>query len=328
MAQIRIDTARVGEVGQRFGREADRLAEIGHELQGAIHHLDTWAWDGRSRARAEPLLARVRPESARLAEGLNDLGRKLDRVAAAFEHEDATAAGNLAGMPWVEFGTVGLSVAMPAFPTPPPADRGAGPYGSEDPGLDDRAWEQALYAGAAAFEALGLVNAARHMRHYLDGSGDPLTLDPELVLRDLPGFREAAENERDRFFREIQATMAQDYQGQAFSRGFTSDWLGFYALPGDSADWFYSMGGFSYAFTAVATVLPPTTPDALPTVEIAYQMHIYDRYNWDQDKGVRIAGVVPIPDDSMGELHRAGLAQEYDIRGSTSTTTVSAPLGS
>ena len=103
MAQIRIDTARVREVGQRFGREADCLAEIGHELQGAIHYLDTWAWDGRSRARAEPLLARVRPESARLAEGLSDLGRKLARVADEFDREDANAARNLEGMPWVEF---------------------------------------------------------------------------------------------------------------------------------------------------------------------------------------------------------------------------------
>ncbi|RLC82159.1 MAG: hypothetical protein DRJ03_19435, partial [Chloroflexi bacterium] len=62
MTQIRIDTELAGEVARRLITEADRMAEIGRELQNAIGSLDTGAWDGRSRARAEPLLGRVRPE--------------------------------------------------------------------------------------------------------------------------------------------------------------------------------------------------------------------------------------------------------------------------
>jgi WXG100 family type VII secretion target len=103
MAQIRIDTEHTREVGRRLIAESDRLAEIGHELQHAIGSLDTWAWDGHSRRRAEPMLSRVRPESARVAEGLDELGRKLTRVADVFEQEDNTAARNLEGMPWVDF---------------------------------------------------------------------------------------------------------------------------------------------------------------------------------------------------------------------------------
>ena len=61
-------------------------------MQRAIGSLDTGAWDGRSRWRAEPLLDRVRPESARVADGLDELGRKLVRVADTFEQEDNTAA--------------------------------------------------------------------------------------------------------------------------------------------------------------------------------------------------------------------------------------------
>lgn len=105
MSQIRIDTEYAREVGRRLIAEGNRLAEMGRELEHAIGSLDTWAWDGASRWRAEPLLSRVRPESTSVAEGLATLGRKLMRVADVFEQEDGTAAQNLAGMPWVDFET-------------------------------------------------------------------------------------------------------------------------------------------------------------------------------------------------------------------------------
>ncbi|MGD1996348.1 MAG: C2 family cysteine protease [Anaerolineae bacterium] len=109
MPKIRIETERVREVGRRLIAESDRLAEAGHELQSAIGGLDTSAWDGLSRARAEDLLGRVRPESAHVAEKMGGLGRTLVRVADVFEQEDNTAARNLAGMPWVDWDSGGPS---------------------------------------------------------------------------------------------------------------------------------------------------------------------------------------------------------------------------
>ena len=107
MTKIRIHTESVRGAGRRFIAKSNHLAEIGQALQGAIGSLDTWAWDGVSRARAEPLLGRVRPESATVAEELERLGHMLIHVADVFEHEDNTAAGNLAGMPWVDWDTIG-----------------------------------------------------------------------------------------------------------------------------------------------------------------------------------------------------------------------------
>ena len=46
-------------------------------------------------------------------------------------------------------------------------------------------------------------------------------------------------------------------------------------------------------------------------------MHIFDRYNWDKGKHVDLPVVGRIPDEDIQPLHRAGIAQEYDIRGST-----------
>jgi len=100
MGKIQIDTERVRETGRRLISEGDRLAEIGHELQRATGGLDTWAWDGRSRSRAEPLLNRVRPESARVKHQLEELGYKLIRIANIFEQRDSDAAGDLGGLIW------------------------------------------------------------------------------------------------------------------------------------------------------------------------------------------------------------------------------------
>lgn len=100
MAQIRINTEHAREVGRRLIAAGDRLAEIGHELQRAIGSLDTWAWDGHSRWRAEPLLSRVRPESAQVSQQLSDLGHRLARIADAFEQADGRSAAGVAAIPW------------------------------------------------------------------------------------------------------------------------------------------------------------------------------------------------------------------------------------
>ncbi len=103
MTQIRIDTEYAREVGRRLLAEGDRFSEIGYELQRAIGSLDTWAWDGASRWRAEPLLGRVRPESTAVAEELDRLGRTLVRVADVFEQVDNTTAQGLGDLGWGVF---------------------------------------------------------------------------------------------------------------------------------------------------------------------------------------------------------------------------------
>ena len=58
--KIRIDTQQVYEAGRRFTCESQQIMTMAQILDHAIQNLDLWAWDGRSRARAEPLLAQVR----------------------------------------------------------------------------------------------------------------------------------------------------------------------------------------------------------------------------------------------------------------------------
>jgi hypothetical protein len=52
------------------------------------------------------------------------------------------------------------------------------------------------------------------------------------------------------------------------------------------------------------------------------EFHVFDRYNWDKGKSVTIGPFV-VTDESLGELHRTGLAQEYEVNGISSPVTTS-----
>ncbi len=88
--RIRVHPEHLREVAALLARESAEVERIGEELQRAVHSLDTWAWDGHSRMRAEPMLSRVGPESRCAAERLDELSHSLRRIADAFAHADET----------------------------------------------------------------------------------------------------------------------------------------------------------------------------------------------------------------------------------------------
>ncbi|KPI10898.1 hypothetical protein OV450_3206 [Actinobacteria bacterium OV450] len=67
--------------------------------------------------------------------------------------------------------------------------------------------------------------------------------------------------------------------------------------------------------TGVVTVEPGA--DGEPVVGLDYQVNVWDRYNWDQGKGVTI-GKFEIPDGEPAQQHKVGLAQEFNMAGSSS----------
>lgn len=216
--------------------------------------------------------------------------------------------------PGGEGSTIGPN--QPGFPTPPapPASGdGSGTHGVDSPSLGDRLFEQVAYRAADAADAIGMSNAARHMRHYLGNSGETLNVDPARMKADMPAIRTEMDRSfqtqvRDVALREVQ----QNWDGKATSFQITTPWNGAYATKGMSQDWFYGIGGFSYAHTATVTVTPGA--DGAANVRIDSQTHVFDRYNWDGGKAVTI-GPVTVTDERMGRLHEVGLAQEYEVRG-------------
>ncbi len=74
----------------------------------------------------------------------------------------------------------------------------------------------------------------------------------------------------------------------------------------------YKEGGYSAWGKGNATVCKDEY-----TLEFEYKF--YDRYNWDTGKSVKILGY-KVTDQFMGEFHRQGLAQEFNMRGSVKKT--------
>lgn len=198
-------------------------------------------------------------------------------------------------------------------PPPLPSNDGSGAHGAGgSASIGDHASKQLWYDAADGAEIIGYDDTARHMRHYLDNSGTPLNVDPDKMLREIPGFKQKSETVfQTQLIDQINQQIASKYNGQPMTFQVTTDWAGYYAEEGN---WFYASGGYSFAYGAEVKV----TPDAngQPHVNVDYQMHVYDRYNWDKGKGVKILGI-PIPDTMPGHLHDVGLAQEYDLKGST-----------
>ena len=214
---------------------------------------------------------------------------------------------------------------IPPPPPEPESDEGAGEFDS-DPWwkvLDDLAKQALAYEIVDVAEALGYTDAARHLRHYLDDSGEDLTVDPDHIMRDVPSFQSAVDQtvatEIDRI---AQDAAASGQYGQPVQ--FSTDWQGHYLTEQENPNWFYAMGGIQYSTTGVVTVHPPEHPGGQPRVEVDYQTHVWDRYNWDGGKAVTI-GPITIEDESLAEMHRASVAQEYDMVGTSDTYHYSGP---
>jgi hypothetical protein len=194
---------------------------------------------------------------------------------------------------------------------PPTPDPGAGEYDSEGAGVGDRLNKEKWYRVADAAEALGLTDAARHMRHYLGDSGEPLEIDVDAIIHDEERLRSVAGN----LVGVAAAQALEDYDGSMpVDIPFRTPWRSFNA---ETNNWFYGLGGMSASVTGVLHIEPGNPPRVTAT----YRVHVHDRYNWDGGKSTEI-GPFTVKDTELAELHRKGLAREYDVSGTSDEITV------
>lgn len=213
----------------------------------------------------------------------------------------------------------GTTIPMPEAPPWPDADPGAGEYGSEFAWPDDYLTHQAASAAAFALQ-WKWPNASDNLRHFLGNSGRPLEQDVDQMLADLPGLSDQV--------RERRSALVERALTQARAAGVTepvtfpvsTGWNGYYAGPDESTNWYYATGGFQYSVQGQVTVYPPSSPGGEWTYEQTTAVSTYDRYNWDGGKSTEILGRT-VTDEQLAELHRAGIAQEYDLYGTSSPST-------
>ncbi|WP_405483097.1 hypothetical protein [Streptomyces sp. NBC_00009] len=199
-------------------------------------------------------------------------------------------------------------------------DEGSGAFNTEDPTAKDL-WYLARAQGiAAGGDFTGENAASRNMEHYLGKTGEPLDLDIDRILQDDSGFRNDVSVHIDQnqdvwrkqgldAFEKAggDKTVVVPVESKAVGRTFQSD------------EWFHAVGSHQQNVSGMVTVSPGE--DGKPKVSLDYQANVWDRYNWDAGKSTTFPGIGEIPDSEMGRLHKTGLAQEFDMRGSSSTYT-------
>ncbi|MFJ3988443.1 hypothetical protein ACIPWY_07280 [Streptomyces sp. NPDC090032] len=198
------------------------------------------------------------------------------------------------------------------------ADGGAGRHGSQSAGFGDWVTKQKMELLVEGADWQGMTDASRHMAHYLGNSGSDMRLPVDKMMKDVPDF--------ERYVATIVRSRQDDWRDQALEEFRKNGGKpvaipvdakadeGFYFSEDRDSNWFYAVGGANSNVTGVVTAVPDANGN--PKISVDYQANVWDRYNWDQGKGVNV-GPLDIPDGDMAKLHRAGLAREFDMRGSS-----------
>ncbi|MFF8956304.1 hypothetical protein [Streptomyces sp. NPDC014894] len=264
----------------------------------------------------------------------------FNREAADSPYPSLEAAGRAAGMPedrkripewWRSLDPVTRGVLLqergdelraagimdPTLKWTPP-DEGSGAFGVERPTPRD-VWLHARALGiATAGDVAGQVGASRNMLHYLDGTGEPLDLDVDRILHEDEKFRLQV---NELHLMSHQESWRKDALDQFQKAGGDRTVV----IPVESkkedrtfrgGEWFHAVGSHSQNVSGLVSVSPGE--NGKPKVSLEYQVNVWDRYNWDVGKSTKLPGGLDIRDEDMGRLHRTGIAQEFDMRGSSS----------
>jgi RHS repeat-associated protein len=207
---------------------------------------------------------------------------------------------------------------------------GSGAWNAESPGFGDYAKHFSWMRIAQAADVIGMPNASRHMLHYLGNSGSPIQVDVRDMLDASSHFRDGyaslvadSQMEAERW---VQAELAKGTRFQStWTEGGTIDSArrGGYITKNIDRDWFFAVGGFTYYTKSRFDVRQ--VGDQIE-IQMQTRLHVFDRYNWDEKKKVEIAGV-EVTDESLGRLHRVGLAREYEVHGTSAPATTTWRLG-
>ncbi|MDO3648736.1 hypothetical protein [Nocardia mangyaensis] len=204
---------------------------------------------------------------------------------------------------------------IPGMPPTPPTDPGQGQHGSQPlwARYDDlQFFDQMIYATAAA-NAAGLTNAADHLEHYLANTGTDLKLNPDRIMHDEPTLKLHFDNMITLNVWEIAKRIGSITDEQSVSASFQLEWKEYIFRD---RDWYLAIGAVETTACGAVRIEKLSGVDAQYRVELNYQCHLFDRYNWDGDKQTEIAGFT-WTDRELGALHTAGLAKEFDMIGSS-----------
>ncbi len=185
-------------------------------------------------------------------------------------------------------------------------DAGAGVWNGTSTDLSTHAKKAAILAVLPLAMAYPGVDAVQHMYHYFGNSGSDYTIDLAGMVKDVPSAKANIEAEIEAAKRFVETLPDGIHAICSAGTG------GGYNTQGESANWYFAIGGYTYWGKGVANV---SHVSGTRSFQMTFQFKFYDRYNWDGGKKVTLGGIT-ITDEAMGDFHRQGVAKEYDCYGS------------
>ncbi|MPY58385.1 hypothetical protein [Streptomyces spongiae] len=184
-------------------------------------------------------------------------------------------------------------------------------YNVFEPTVKDHIVRRQLNNVGAAASVRGWPNAAGLVKHYLDGSGKTVEVEPQQLMRDIPQFQ-----------RDVDKTLEKDVRKRP-DGPFTTEWGSTAPVSDDgetSRDWYYALNHFQYRLVGEKH-----------GDEITYRVDVRKRYDWgvpsehrrtqDQFKG---PFKVELEQADLAHLNSVGLARDFNVRGSSDTIRTSA----
>lgn len=154
----------------------------------------------------------------------------------------------------------------------------------------------------------GYNEAADLLDHFLKGSGEAYEIDADILYNDCSPFQEDVKADLDK--------IASDLPEGEFVTAWTGSESG---IDGDAErNWYYGLNNFEYRLVG-------TKEDGV----ITYHVEVQKRYDWGnpsehrgdlewEEAGVKL---IDLEQSQVAELNRVGLAQDFDVYGSTSEQT-------
>ncbi len=203
----------------------------------------------------------------------------------------------------------GYRLGKPEFK--PTADEGSGVHAAKPWTYAKAAERRAMLEGMPGAALAVGWDAARHLRHYLLNTGEPLSIDLERMVRECS---DAKGRYWGSLVKATQFAMSKEPGVYSITSAKMSNG---YNYKDDSANWFYAIGGHTLWSGGQIKVLPEA--GGRIRYQLRFDYYFFDRYNWNGGAEVQLFGI-KITDDSMGEFHKMGLAQEFDVHGKFSRT--------
>ncbi|MFD7923641.1 hypothetical protein ACFV3R_31065 [Streptomyces sp. NPDC059740] len=181
-------------------------------------------------------------------------------------------------------------------------------FGTAQPDEKDRKAANKLSTVGAAANARGWVNTAYLVQHYLDGTGKPVEIDPEVLLQDVPQFR-----------RDSDKTLQEDVKNRP-DGPFATKWQSTApnrADGGKSLDYYYALNHFQYRMVGEKH-----------GNKVTYHTEIKKRYDWGvpsehrttQSQAIGPFGIT-LEQADLAHLNTVGLARDFDVQGKSKQTT-------